>query len=59
MALIARNIAQVIVALIDPHPRNQGRGLQMLEQAGIPVMLGILQAEAATELSAYLWKEVP
>ena len=58
MALIARNIAQVVVALIDPHPRNQGRGLQMLEQAGILVTLGVLQAEAATDLSAYLWKEV-
>lgn len=59
VTLIARSIAQVIVALIDPHPRNQGRGLQMLEQAGISVTLGVLQAEAATELSAYLWKEIP
>jgi pyrimidine deaminase RibD-like protein len=59
VALIARNIGQVVVALVDPHPRNQGRGLQILEQAGIPVTLGVLQAEAATELSAYLWKEAP
>ena len=59
LALIARNIAQVIVALIDPHPRNQGRGIHMLEQAGIPVTVGVLQVEAATDLSAYLWKAVP
>jgi pyrimidine deaminase RibD-like protein len=58
VALIGRNIGQVVVALIDPHPRNQGRGIQMLEQAGIPVTLGVLQAEAEADLSAYLWKDV-
>jgi pyrimidine deaminase RibD-like protein len=58
VALIARNIARVVVALIDPHPRNQGRGIRMLEQAGIPVILGVLQAEAEADLSAYLWKDV-
>jgi pyrimidine deaminase RibD-like protein len=57
VALIARNIARVVVALIDPHPRNQGRGIRMLEQARIPVTLGILQAEAESDLSAYLWKD--
>jgi pyrimidine deaminase RibD-like protein len=59
VALIARHIARVVVALIDPHPRNQGRGIHMLEQAGIPVTVGVLQREAVTDLSAYLWKEVP
>jgi diaminohydroxyphosphoribosylaminopyrimidine deaminase/5-amino-6-(5-phosphoribosylamino)uracil reductase len=59
VALIARKIAWVVVALIDPHPKNQGRGIRMLEQAGIPVTVGMLQGEAAKDLSAYLWKEAP
>jgi pyrimidine deaminase RibD-like protein len=59
VALVARKIARVVVALIDPHPRNQGRGIHILEQAGIPVTVGVLQGEAATDLSAYLWKEAP
>ena len=59
VALIARHIARVIVALIDPHPRNQGRGIDMLKQAGIPVTVGVLQGEAVTDLSAYLWKAGP
>jgi pyrimidine deaminase RibD-like protein len=57
VALIARKIARVVVALIDPDPRNQGRGIHMLEQAGIPVTVGVLQGEATQDLSAYLWQE--
>jgi pyrimidine deaminase RibD-like protein len=56
LALVARKIKLVVVALIDPHPRNQGRGIQILEEAGVPVTIGILQQEAAQDLSAYLLK---
>jgi pyrimidine deaminase RibD-like protein len=59
VTLIACKIARVVVALIDPHPRNQGRGIHMLEQAGIPVTVGVLQGEAVQDLSAYLWQETP
>jgi pyrimidine deaminase RibD-like protein len=47
----------VYVALIDPHPRNQGRGIALLEAAGIPVTVGILELEAEAELGLYLIKE--
>jgi len=57
VALITRRIHQVVVALIDPHPQNQGRGIQMLQDAGIPVTLSILQDEAAKDMAAYLLKE--
>jgi pyrimidine deaminase RibD-like protein len=58
VALIARHIDRVVVALLDPHPRNQGRGIQLLEHAGIPVTLGVWRAEAEADWSAYLWKDV-
>jgi pyrimidine deaminase RibD-like protein len=53
-ALVARKIKKVFVALIDPHPRNQGRGIRILQEAGIPVTVGLLQQEAEKDLSAYL-----
>lgn len=57
LALLSRRIQHVVVALIDPHPQNQGRGLQMLREAGVRVTLGILQDEAEMDLRAYLLKE--
>jgi len=53
--MIARRIGSVYVALIDPHPKNQGRGIQMLRDAGIPVVTDFLREEAAPHLSPYLW----
>jgi pyrimidine deaminase RibD-like protein len=52
--LIARRIGAVFVALIDPHPRNQGRGIEMLREAGIPVEAGLLLDEVKAFLSPYL-----
>ncbi|WP_438764621.1 bifunctional diaminohydroxyphosphoribosylaminopyrimidine deaminase/5-amino-6-(5-phosphoribosylamino)uracil reductase RibD [Kushneria sp. TE3] len=40
-ALIDSGIRRVYVALIDPHPLNQGRGIEMMRRAGIEVQLGI------------------
>jgi pyrimidine deaminase RibD-like protein len=55
-ALVKRRMQAVVVALLDPHPKNRGRGLQMLEDAGIAVILGVLAAEAAQELGSYLMR---
>jgi len=52
--LIARRIGAVYVALLDPHPRNQGRGIEMLREAGIPVEVGLLEDEIAPFLTPYL-----
>ena len=48
--LIARRIGAVYVAIIDPHPRNQGLGIAMLREAGIRVEVGVL----ADEVDAFL-----
>ena len=57
-ALVERKVGQVYVALIDPHPKNQGRGIRILEEAGIPVTVGILKEEAEKDLNPYLIKEL-
>ncbi|MBO1080297.1 bifunctional diaminohydroxyphosphoribosylaminopyrimidine deaminase/5-amino-6-(5-phosphoribosylamino)uracil reductase RibD [Roseomonas sp. 573] len=56
-ALIAAGVARVVVALRDPDPRVDGRGLQLLRDAGIKVQAGVLRDEAA-RLSAGFLKRV-
>lgn len=57
-ALVARHIGRVYVALIDPHPKNQGRGIDILKEAGIDVVVGVLKEEAEQDLNPYLMKEL-
>lgn len=52
--LIARRIGAVYVAIIDPHPRNQGLGINMLREAGVHVEVGILADEVSAFLSPHL-----
>jgi pyrimidine deaminase RibD-like protein len=52
--IIARRVGAVYVALIDPHPKNQGRGIEMLREAGIRVVTDFLADEARPHLAPYL-----
>lgn len=45
-ALVAAGVARVVVAMRDPNPLVAGRGLAMLERAGIAVANGLCEAEA-------------
>lgn len=45
-ALIAAGITRVVAAMIDPNPLVGGKGLKLLENAGIEVSSGLLEAEA-------------
>lgn len=45
-ALIEAGVARVVVAMQDPNPLVAGRGIAMLEEAGVEVELGLLEAQA-------------
>ncbi|MBM4421565.1 MAG: riboflavin-specific deaminase [Chloroflexi bacterium] len=53
--LIARRVGAVYVAMIDPHLRNRGRGLEMIREAGITVVTDVLAEEVQAFLGPYLW----
>lgn len=55
--MIARRVGVIYVAMIDPHPRNRGRGIQMLRDAGITVHTDCLTEEVRPHLERYLHGE--
>ncbi len=44
--LIEKGIKSVIVATLDPNPLVAGKGVKLLEEAGISVQVGLLEREA-------------
>lgn len=45
-ALVAAGIRRVVVACADPDPRVSGQGIQILKEAGIEIVSGVLEEEA-------------
>jgi pyrimidine deaminase RibD-like protein len=53
-AIRDRGIGLVVVGMVDSDPRNNGKGLQLLREAGIGVELGVLADEIRLFLEPYL-----
>ena len=53
-AVIAAGLQRVVVALTDPDPRVAGGGIQRLRDAGLEVITGVLEAEAADQNRAFV-----
>ena len=43
---IAAGIKHVVIAMVDPNPKVSGKGINMLEEAGISTSTGLLEADA-------------
>jgi pyrimidine deaminase RibD-like protein len=52
--LVSFGIRHVVVGTLDPHPRNRGRGLEILREAGVRVELGVLEDEVLEFVGPYL-----
>ena len=55
-ALIAAGITRVVLALQDPDPRVDGKGIAALRQAGIAVETGLMADEAAHDLAGFIMR---
>ncbi len=55
--LVKRHIGRVYVGILDPHPRNQGAGIDILHAAGISVQVGILEQEVLQDLAPHLFDD--
>jgi pyrimidine deaminase RibD-like protein len=53
-ALVAAGIRTVYVGTLDPDPRNNGAGIDIMRSAGIEVSVGVLEATVLGFLAPYL-----
>ncbi|CAH6794674.1 Diaminohydroxyphosphoribosylaminopyrimidine deaminase [Vibrio chagasii] len=54
--LVKAGVKHVVVAMLDPDPRNNGRGVAILEAHGVKVDVGLCQVKASAFLTPYLGK---
>jgi len=52
--IVNRKVGHVYVSIIDPHNKNDGKGIDILTQNAIPVNLGLCEHEVKEFISPYL-----
>lgn len=57
-ALVRAGIKEVFIALEDPNPLVNGKGIRILEEAGIHVHTGLLREEAVRQNRVFLTNQV-
>lgn len=57
-ALIKAEVARVVIAMTDPNPKVSGRGIAMLQNAGITVTSDIMAAQAAALNTGFIKRMV-
>lgn len=45
-ALVEAGVSRVVIAMTDPNPKVAGKGIQILREAGVEVVTGVLEKEA-------------
>ncbi len=53
-SLIAAGVARVVIALTDPDPRTNGKGIARLQASGIQVEAGLMAVEAQQAMAGWL-----
>lgn len=53
-ALVAAQVAKVVIAVKDPHHKVAGKGIAILQAAGIEVITGVCEAEAVALNQGFL-----
>lgn len=54
-ALIRSSVNEVYVGIVDPDPRNNGKGIEILKSGGLKVHVGLLSQTIKQELGPYLY----
>jgi diaminohydroxyphosphoribosylaminopyrimidine deaminase / 5-amino-6-(5-phosphoribosylamino)uracil reductase len=58
-AILERRLARVVVGICDPHPRVNGKGIELLREAGIELRLGVCEEEVSRYLADWLVEFYP
>ncbi len=57
-AIVARKVKKVYVGILDPYPKNNGAGMDLLHAGGVETALGLLKEEIEQDLNPYLIRKV-
>jgi len=53
-AIIKSKISKVVVGMLDPFPEMRGKSIELLNQQGIPTVVGVLEADCRSLNETYL-----